>query len=692
VTRRILSFLFPFRDFQPGSTDGDVAATDGSEAAGDSGPGELAWLAVAVGLAAALLGAWLHPMELGGFNTEVDGFVASAEMLWEGSWPRDPFRPLLYPLLAAALSVVMTPFAAARLVSGVASGLFVWASVRLARRAAGREVAIWTGVGLLLTPLVLENSVLATSDMLFAALAVTTLWLAVRVADRPTLGRVIALGAAFAGAYFTRYHAIALAPAVATAVLLDRRVALEGRVVTLLSWGGFAATFLLPHLVLNTLQFGTPFHNATWANLALKLYGSGDWKYLDTVPFDGWHSVLASDPGAVWSGFLLELANLPGSLVELCGGGLAGTVVVVLGMVGTVRHLQRRDRWTLPVLVFAATTAVGVCFTFFAQPRLFLPLLPLLWILAADTMRDLIDHWPARAAAVGLLALLLGSSTVQHLVIFSGRHPIADVEAARDLADSHPGATIATTYYAMESRVEAEVLYLTLPRGPERDDPDLYLSRIAPALTAADFLVVGRHTVGIRPWTLYDGSALPDLLAPMAHREDATVYRIDQADPYCSTLGDRFDDGDLRAGCAGRWVPLHDTTGGTLRLEVDDGALRLTTSGYTDWGSGVGLEIPAPRSPLASRSSSPTGGPIRLAAIVPAATTTRPSCGTSGPSGPPSWSSWPTPAKRAGAHRHRDPTVSGGPRTTVAWIPPRSAPSTGSSVPSTPSCSSTISS
>ena len=77
--------------------------------------------ALALLLALALFGGRYHWVEEAG-TAERDGYVAQAELLRGGSLPRDPYRPLLYPLLTAALAATGGSggaFTAARLLSNL---------------------------------------------------------------------------------------------------------------------------------------------------------------------------------------------------------------------------------------------------------------------------------------------------------------------------------------------------------------------------------------------------------------------------------------------------------------------------------------------------------------------------------------------------------------------------------------------
>src|SRR5436305_6460516 len=93
--------------------------------------------AVLLFVALALFGQRYHWVEEAG-TAERDGYVAQAEQLLHGTLPHDPFRPLLYPLLTAGLSLLVgDPFLAARLLSNLAAAALAWLALATGRLLAG---------------------------------------------------------------------------------------------------------------------------------------------------------------------------------------------------------------------------------------------------------------------------------------------------------------------------------------------------------------------------------------------------------------------------------------------------------------------------------------------------------------------------------------------------------------------------
>ena len=97
-------------------------------------------LAAAIALAILVFGVVFHPVEA--IETaEADQYVRVAEQFTQGRIPKDPYRPLLYPLTAAGLSYITgDTFSAARLVSSLAAAAFLVFTALLARRLLSRSL------------------------------------------------------------------------------------------------------------------------------------------------------------------------------------------------------------------------------------------------------------------------------------------------------------------------------------------------------------------------------------------------------------------------------------------------------------------------------------------------------------------------------------------------------------------------
>jgi hypothetical protein len=538
--------------------------------------------ALALLLALALYGSRVHWVEEAG-TAERDGYVGQAELLRSGSLPHDPYRPLLYPLLTAALSPLAgSPFAAARLLSNLAAAGLAWLAFAYGRRLAGAAAGGWAMALAAVNPNTWILGQHVTTDMLFAALAAASLLAGLRYLQAPAAAPALAAGLALGLAAFTRSNALFLVPALAAAWLLaalatptepEREPAdLEpaareptarepasdprrggpsrGRRLGHLALAAAAAVVaLLPHWALRHAQFGNPFYDENWKNLALKLYGWPDWSYLDRVPFRSLAAVVAHDPAAVLRGGLAELrrfalagaAQLFGTWVHvvlLGAGALWAVAPHGARQLGRPRRTRRSAAWLLFALgTFLAATA----FAFFTWGRLLLLLLPgayalgfTPWAAAPDTRHGHGIFGRRRRlvlAAVGAAAvLLLAVKTFAYrLPAFAARHPYVEVETLQRLDAALPaGAALGGSSPFLGRYLRHRYVALPDASGPETARPDLYYAKLRPLLRreGVAYLVIGTVDLRSRPPQLLGPRAPVSWLAPAGAGSGVAVWRV----------------------------------------------------------------------------------------------------------------------------------------------------------------------
>jgi hypothetical protein len=532
-------------------------------------------------LALALYGSRVHWVEEAG-TAERDGYVGQAELLLSGSLPRDPYRPLLYPLLTAALSPLSGgAFAAARLLSNLAAAGLAWLAYAYGRRLAGAAAGGWAMALAAVNPNVWIIGQHVTTDMLFAALAAASLLAGLHYLQAPAAAPALAAGLALGLAAFTRANALFLVPALVVAWLLAALAAPEepapkepaarepsprepasgprrgdrGRRLGHLAIAAVAAVVvLLPHWALRYAQFGNPFYDENWKNLALKLYGWPDWSYLDRVPFRSLAAVVAHDPAAVLRGGMAELrrfatagaAQLLGTWahVALFGAGALWAVAPH----GTWRPRQsRRLRRSAAWLLFAlGTFLTATAFAFFTWGRLLLLLLPGAYALgfapwggapwggASDT-RDGSGAFGGRRrlvlTAIGAAAvLLLAVKTFAYrLPAFAARHPYVEVEMLLRLdAELPAGAALGGSSPFLGRYLRHRYVALPDAFGPEATQPDLYYAKLRPLLRreGVAYLVIGTVDLRSRPRQLLGPRAPVPWLAPAGEERGVIVWRV----------------------------------------------------------------------------------------------------------------------------------------------------------------------
>jgi len=505
-------------------TGGPAAGERRAGAARSLRPDRLALAAaVTLLLALALYGYRVHWVEAAG-TAERDGYVDQARQLLSGSLPRDPYRPLLYPLLTAAVSrITGDPFAAARLLSNLAAAGLAWLAYAFGKRLSGVAAGGWAMALAAVNPNLWIIGQHVTTDMLFAALAAACLLAAARYLQAPGPGPAAAAGLALGLAAFTRSNALFLVPALLAAWWLvpsgGRR-----RLGHLALGTAAAALALLPHWALRYAQFGKPFYDENWKNLAWKLYGYPDWSYLDRVPFRSLAAVVSHDPAAVLRAGVAEIWRFAagGGAAQLLGTW-AHVLLVVAGTLWAVgdRRIRRSAAWLLFAL---GTFLMAIAFAFFTWGRLLLVLLPGAYALAfapwggaapdggpepsrgrlGGRRRRLVLHGIA-AAAVLLLAV---KTFAYRLPAFAASHPYVEVEMLRRLDRELPANAVLGGSSPFLGRYLRH-RYVGLPDafGPETVRPDLYYARLRPLLRNAGvaYLVVGPVDIRSRP---------PQLLGP----------------------------------------------------------------------------------------------------------------------------------------------------------------------------------
>lgn len=492
-------------------------------------------------VALALFGARYHWVEEVG-TAERDGYVAQAETILAGHLPRDPFRPPLYPLLAAGVSfLVGSPFAAARTISNAAAAALAWLAWRTGRRLTGPEAGLWAMALAAVNPNLWILGQHATTDMLFAALGAAALAAGLRYREEDGRRAALAAGVASGLAQATRGNALFLLPGLAAAWWLAPG-ARRRRLAHLVAAALVAALALVPVWALRQAAFGSPFHDENWKNLAWKLHGYPDWSYLDRVPYRGLGEVIASDPWGVVRGGFAELWRF------LAGGGLAqflGTWAhVALFAAGAAWALCRRRRGAGWLLAAGGLFLAAVAFSFFTWGRFLLLLIPAAYALAFAPWSG--AAWGARARlalrtlAAALVLLLAVKTFAFRLPDFISRHPYREVAALRALAPRlPPGERIAGTspflgrYWTGGLTGAGPDRYLYVPDafGREAREPALYLEHLHALLARerAAYLIVGEEDLRDRPAALAGARPPAPWLALAAHEGQVTVWRVQPA-------------------------------------------------------------------------------------------------------------------------------------------------------------------
>jgi 4-amino-4-deoxy-L-arabinose transferase-like glycosyltransferase len=481
--------------------------------------------------ALALFGARAHWVEEAG-TAERDGYVAQAEQILHGTLPRDPFRPLLYPILTAGLALLTRDaFAAARLLSNLAAAALAWQCWAFGRRLAGPAAGAWAMALAAVNPNLWILGQHVSTDMLFAALAAGALLAGLCYLEEPGPGAALAGGALLGLAAFTRSNAVFLVPPLLAAWWLapgdrpgDRR-----RLSHLAAATGLALLVLVPHWALRQAAFGDPFHDENWKNLAWKLHGYPDWSYLDRVPYSGALAVVRDDPAAVVRGGVSELARF------LLGGGapqLFGTWAhVLLLAAGAVVAVRRRSLPSLWLLGAGGFFLITLAFAFFTWGRLLLLLIPPGYALAFAPWELSPQRWrrPLNAVGAALVLLLAVKTFGFRLPAFISHHPYREVAVLRRLDASLPsGAALAGTSPFLGRYLGHPYVDLPDAFGPEIADPRLWFARVEPLVRRAGvaYVVAGATDLRDRPASLLKPGAPVPWLRLVEEKDGVAVWQV----------------------------------------------------------------------------------------------------------------------------------------------------------------------
>jgi len=462
-------------------------------------------------IALALFGARVHWVEEAG-TAERDGYVAQAEQILHGSLPRDPFRPLLYPILTAGLALVTgNAFVAARLISNLAAAALAWQCWAFGRRLGGPACGVWAFWAMALAAVNPNLWILGqhvSTDMLFAALAAGALLAGLYYLEEPRLGTALLGGALLGLAAFTRSNAVFLVPPLLAAWWLappSAQTTRKRRLAHLAAAAGLAILVLVPHWALRQAAFGDPFHDENWKNLAWKLHGYPDWSYLDRVPFSGGLAVVRDDPAGVVRGGFAELGRF------FFGGGasqLFGTWVHVLLLaagIGMVLCNRQRRRPALWLQGSCGLFLVAIAFVFFTWGRLLLLLIPPVYALGFAGFEAWGKRRTLQAVAAALVLLLAVKTFGFRLPDFISHHPYREVAALRRLDTSlPPGAALAGTSPFLGRYLGHPYLDLPDAFGLEIADPRLWFARVEPLVRRGHvvYVVAGATDLRDRPAAL----------------------------------------------------------------------------------------------------------------------------------------------------------------------------------------------
>jgi 4-amino-4-deoxy-L-arabinose transferase-like glycosyltransferase len=237
---------------------------------------------------------WFHAVANGlihgrGFSDPFRSLSHGAAVFGDAGAPiATAFHPPLFPAFLALFSAVGLDSYTAHQVVGCALGAATAAAVGLVgRRLAGDRAGLAAAaVAAVFIPLASREALLQ-SESLYGLLIALSLLAALRLRERPTARRALALGAAIGLAALTRSEALLLVPALAAPIAFRLERGRRLRAVALVC--AAAAVICLPWCVRNSLEFDQPTGITTGdgsvvagANVHSTYYGDklGDWDFV----------------------------------------------------------------------------------------------------------------------------------------------------------------------------------------------------------------------------------------------------------------------------------------------------------------------------------------------------------------------------------------------------------------------------
>jgi hypothetical protein len=474
-------------------------------------------------------GWFCHPIEV--IGGESDQYVPRAEMLLQGSVPKDTFHPLLFPVLTAGLGLLVGDcFVAGRIVSSLAAGVFVFFAARLMGVMFGRVVSWISMCMVMVNSLVITFGVQAATDITWAALSTVTLYLAVRAAGRPGLAAALPVGVFFALSYFTRYTSTTLLPAILVALMLPRGLTGRQRILRIAAFSAAVLICLIPHFLLTYSAFGQILHDETWRPVAWKHYWNRDPRELfANDDFDGWLSVLRADPARIVSGVWRDAVDTTWIQVALQGSSPVswiGRLLTLCCAAGAVASVATRRAPAMIGLLFLATYMAAIWLAVPPVGRQVLIVLPLCYGLVAHLVVKATRGRLAPTVLAGsALVIAVAAQTPGGISEFIEDHPIEEVETANQLVEQNGPVGLISSYLSMDRHFPYPTYFPIEVAGPDLDE---FIDQIHHRVgeTGAEYVLVGRATIGQPTFSLLRETALPQFLEVVRSDEDVLLLQV----------------------------------------------------------------------------------------------------------------------------------------------------------------------
>lgn len=379
-------------------------------------------LALAVLVASALVVTALGLRHHGLTNYSVEwDFVAYAQRAQSATtaFAVNPRTPFGYPLSLWVLNLVTGDvFISGKLLTGLSTIVVLGLTYLLGRRLFAPDIGLFAVLVLLMTGLFAEHTMLVGTDMLALACLLASLYVLL-VATNHRLRSSILAGVLGGLSYLVRPSAIVLVPAVLLWVWLPRpeRTASGGGRRPWRIGLVYTASFglaIMPQLILSTIHTGNPFYSSRAMDIWMDMYGEWNWALAPTVAGITLREVVSIDP----LGFVIHWG---GNLIETFRHSPLDWPLALFAIPGVLALPWRAWRPGMGLLYWFGAgflALVSVAWSPLSQSRVFLPLLPVLALVATWLFFDLnpadlrigkvVLPWREILFLLGVLAMLWG--------------------------------------------------------------------------------------------------------------------------------------------------------------------------------------------------------------------------------------------------------------------------------------------
>ncbi len=495
-------------------------------------------------------------------NPEVDGYLLQATSIGHGLIPAmDVFHPLGYSALVAVPGFLVNDYVLGGvIISALSAGLFLLYIYLTGKKIFNSQVGLGATILCMLSFTVMQAGIRTASDMTFAACCMAVIYYTLKIQDNTEYKNFVVLGVFTAIAYVTRYNALLLLPIILVSLVITAKK--HGLLVK--QWVTFMAVlsmFVLPQLLITYFQYGSPFYNEAWRNIALVIFGGlhdNAWGYATSVTFSEFINSMARYPGLAFGHFIGNLVQFFGMSWELLMGNNAlyhipydryvrylyfaailwpMAIMSIAGIYTAIKNKTINRNYLTLILLYLTIYIVVFSFCFTVEERLMMPILGVTNIFLIYLVFGLFKG-SARYQTIVVLYVfipLLVTGAVA-LYDYAGMDPVTDLKIAQTLENrNNDSITIAGTATFLQPYLSCNYTRIPYATGAEVDSPQLYNRMLKNFLDNGhyDYLIVGRSGYSypglsdprnnIYPYLKYDGTD---------STENVIVYTIDPRAAY----------------------------------------------------------------------------------------------------------------------------------------------------------------